>query len=225
MAEGKMTKEELREDKVITALTEMGQYVKKNALSIGIIVGLVVAALVVFQIVRGGRERAEQQAAVIVLEGETQYQAGRVDDALGKFVDAADRFSGTRTGKVAMLRAADCHLEKGNLEEARANYERFLATEPSDGMVRASALRGLAGASESMEQYEEAAGLFQEASELVGNPLRPEDLLSAGNAWRSAGRFAEAQAAYEKLLMTFPGHILVGEARDGLAAAKAQSGS
>lgn len=225
MVEGKMTKDELREDKVVTAFVEMGQYIKKHAIPIAVIVGLVIAAVVVVQIVKQGRIRAEEQAAVILLDGEAQYQSGGAADALPRFVSAADRFSGTQSGKTALLRAADCHLELGNLDEARSAYERYLATGPKDGLTRSSAVRGVAATLDGMGQHEQAARRFLEACAIKGNPLRADDLLSAGRSFVDAGNMQEAEAALMKLITTYPSSPSVRDARSLLDEVRARSGS
>lgn len=224
MTDGKMTKDELREDKVVAAFVDAGQTIKKNAIAIGTVVVLVVAALIVVFVVRQGRERAEQQAAVVLLEGEGLYASGSLQEALPRFSDAADRYGGSRSGKLAMLRVGDCHLEVGNSLEARNWYERFLGTNPEDGLLRASGLRGLAASRDALGESAEAARGFLEASRIEGNPLRADDLVSAGFAWIDAGNQAEAEAAFREVLSHYPSNPRVREAREGLQLALARKG-
>ena len=225
MVEKKMTKEELREDKVVTAIADAGNYFKQNGITIAVVVGLVLAGFVVIQIVRQGKARAEEQAAVLLLDGETQYQAGGPAGAIAHFQEAVERYGGTRSGRIALLRTADCHLATGNIEQARDAYERYLETDPKSGLLRASGLRGLAGALDSMEEHERAAGLFLDAAGIEGNPMGADDLLSAGNAWLDAGRPDEAEKALKRLLETYPNHPRQREARQQLATARALTGS
>jgi predicted negative regulator of RcsB-dependent stress response len=223
LTEPKLTKEELREDPVLDAVMRAGQFFREKAMVLIIALVVMAAGLVVLRLVRGGRERAERQAAVVLMAGENQYNQGGTAEALNQFRQAADRWGGTPSGRIAMLRAADLQLELGNLDEARRGYERFLDG-AAEGILRASGLRGLASTLDSMGQKEEAARRFTEASEIESNPLRADDLLSAGNALLDAGKGTEARAAYEKLIATFPEHPRVREAREMIEMAKVRPG-
>jgi tetratricopeptide (TPR) repeat protein len=220
-----MSKEELREDKVVAAITDAGEYFKRNAIAIGTVVAVLLAALIVVLVIRQGRERAEQQAAVILLAGEALYNTGGAGEALPRFLEAAERYGGSRSGKIASLRVADCHLEAGKAFEATTWYERYLDTGPKDGLLRASGLRGWGAALDAMGEKEQAAQRFLEAAEIKENPLRGDDLLSAGLAWLDAGNHNQAISAFEKLMQAYPDHPRLREAREGLAFARARAGT
>ncbi|MBD3161666.1 MAG: tetratricopeptide repeat protein [Candidatus Eisenbacteria bacterium] len=225
MTEGRMTKEELREDKVVTAITDAGQWAKKNAVALTIGIVLVIAAVVVVQVVRQGRARAEREAAVLLLEGESLYQSGGATEALPRFSEAAEQYSGSRSGRIARLRVADCRLELGQHEQAIEGYARFLETGAAEGMLRASALRGQASAHDSMDEHARAAELFLQAADVPQNPFAGDDLISAGNAWLDAGNRENAMAAFGRFLAEHPAHPRTREAEEGLAWAEAMKAS
>lgn len=221
----KMTKEELREDPVLSGLMRAKSFVEKRATWIGIGVAVVLVALIAFQIVRGSQAKAEQQAAVLLIDGESQSMNGNPAEAFRKFKDASDRFGRTPSGRVAVLRAADCQMELGNLDEAKRLYERFLSGGAGDGLLRSSALRGLAGVLDSQGQHEEAGKKFLEAAGIETSPLRADDLVSAGNAFMDASKFDRAQEAFQQVISRFPEHPRVRDAREGIEIIKARSGS
>lgn len=225
MAEGKLTKEELREDPLVTALAELKTFIQTQGNVLAIVLAVVIALGAGFLIVRRVAARAEQAAAVLLIEGEGQYMSENPTEALNKFQQAMDRHKNTRSGKIAMLRVADCQLELGNLEEARRLYQRFLDRAPRDGLVRSSALRGLASTLDTMGQKEEAGRTFLKAAEIAASPMRPDDLVSAGNAFLDAGKAGEAEAAFQKVIETFPESPRVRDAREGLEMAKARAGA
>jgi tetratricopeptide (TPR) repeat protein len=221
LTEGKLTKEELREDPVLNAVSQAGRFLRERATLLMIIGGVALAALVVAQLVRGGRARSEGEAAVALQDGEAQYTAGNPAEALNFFKTATERFGSTQSGKIAALRAADCQLELGNTPDAKLLYERAVSAGFKSGLLRASALRGLAAALGAQGQHEEAARRYLEAAEVDGNPLQGEDLLSAGTAFLDAGRAADARGAFQKMIESHPEHPRVREARDGLERAAA----
>ncbi|MDM7913868.1 MAG: tol-pal system YbgF family protein [Candidatus Eisenbacteria bacterium] len=224
MSEGKLTKQELREDPVVTAMMQIGTSAKKRLPYLLAAVALVVAVFVVLQVMQRSKASGERAAAVLVLEGENQYQNGNLSEALSKFQQAADRYGGSRSGKLATMRTGDIQMELGNVAEAKARYEKFLRASPEGGLLRSSALRGLAGALESSGQKEEAAKRFLEAADVPDSPLQFDDLLSAGNAYLDAGKLDDAEKAFQRAIAEHPSHPRARDAREGLETVRAMRG-
>lgn len=221
----KMTKEELREDPVLSGLMQAKNFVQQRATWIAIAIGALLVAVIAIQVLRGSQGKAEQQAAVLLIDGESQSMNGNPAEALRKFKEASDRYGRTPSGRIAVVRAADSQMEMGNLEDAKRLYEKFLASGSSDGLLRSSALRGLAGVLDSQGQHEEAAKRFLEAAGIDASPLRPDDLVSAGNAFVDAGKYDRALETFRQVIEKYPEHARVRDAREGIEIAKARSAS
>jgi tetratricopeptide (TPR) repeat protein len=225
LSEEKMTKEELREDPILTALMRFKVWVQGQSMLLTVILAVIVVAVAGLQLARRAQARGEQQAAIVLLDGEAQYQNGNPGEALTKFKQAYDQHKGSRSGKIGLLRAADMQLEMGNYPDAQKLYKEFLGSNPKDGLLKSSGLRGLAGALDSAGQHDEAAGHFLKASEIPESPLRADDLVSAGNAYIDAGKLPEAKAAFRKVIENFPDNARIREAREGLEVVQARMGS
>ncbi len=225
MTEGKLTKEELRDDPVVDAFVRAVTLVRQRATVIAVILGIIVVGIVAAQLVRQSGSKAEKEASFLLLDGEGQYLSGNTPEALRRFLDGAERFKGAPSGKIAGLRAADCQLELGQSGEARRLYEKFLDSSPKDGLLRASAIRGLAKALEASGQGDEAAKKYAEAAEVADSPLRADDLISAAQIHLQAGRLAEAKTLYQKVLDQFPGSVRARDAKEGLDRVRARAGS
>jgi predicted negative regulator of RcsB-dependent stress response len=225
LSEGKMTKEELREDPVLEGLGKMKKFIDEKGFYLLIVVLVGIAAVVGSQVFRRMGARAEQRAAVLVLDGESQYQQGNLPDALTKFKQAYENQKGAMSGKLGLLRAADCQAELGNTTEAKGLYEKFLSSPPKDGLLKASGLRGLAAVLDGTGQHEQAAKTYLDASGIAESPLRADDLVSAGFAFGDAGKWAEAKDAFQKVIEGFPDSPRARDAREGLETARAHVGS
>lgn len=223
MSEEKMTKEELREDPILTALTRLRSWFEKQATFLTIALAVVVVAVLGYQIARRVESKSEQQAALILLDGESQYMNGSPGDALTKFTQAYEQHKRSPSGKTALLRSADMQLELGSYGEAQRLYKRFIDSNPKDGLLRASALRGLAGALDSAGQSEEAGKTFLQAADVTESPLRADDLVSAGNAFMDAGKLPEALKAFQKVIEAYPDSPRVRDAKEGLEMARART--
>jgi predicted negative regulator of RcsB-dependent stress response len=220
-----MTKEELREDPVLTALMRIKGWFETQATPLTIVLVVAVVGVGGYQISKRVAAKGEQQAALILLDGEGQYVNGSPGEALTKFKEAYQQHKGSPSGRIALLRSADMQLELGSYADAQGLYKRYLDTKPKDGLLRASALRGLAGALDSSGQREEAGRMYLQAAEIPESPLRADDLVSAGNAFLDAGKLPEAQSAFQKVIETYPENPRVRDAREGVEMVKARMGS
>jgi predicted negative regulator of RcsB-dependent stress response len=220
-----MTKEELREDPLLAALARLKVWIEGQGTVLTIVLAALVIAVVGYQIYRKAAARSEQAAAILLIDGESQYMNGSPADALSKFKEAYAQHKSAPSGRVGLLRAADMQLEMGDASDAETLYKQYLGTRPKDGLLRASALRGLAGSLDSAGQHEEAARTYVQASEIPESPLRADDLVSAGNAFLDAGKLQDAQSAFQKVIEGFPESQRVRDAREGLAAIQARSDS
>jgi len=225
LSEEKMTKEELREDPILDGLMRFKAWVQQQSTLLTVILAILVVAGAGFQISRRVAARGEQAAAIVLLDGESQYQNGNPGEALTKFKQAYEQHKGAPSGKVALLRAGDMQLEMGNFSDAQTLYKNFLGTKPKDGLLRASGLRGLAGALDSAGQHEEAARQYLLAAEAPESPLRADDLVSAANAFIDAGKYPDAEAAFRKVIENYPESARVRDAREGLETVKARLGT
>jgi predicted negative regulator of RcsB-dependent stress response len=225
LTEGKMTKEELREDPVLEGLNKLKKFIDERGFFLLIVVLVAIAGITATQVFRRMGTRAEQRAAVLLLDGEGQYQQGNVSDALAKFKQAYENQKGATNGKIGLLRAADCQAELGSAADAKALYEKFLASPPKDGLLRASGMRGLAGVLDSMGDHERAAKTYLDAAAIEGSPLRPDDLVSAGYAFVDAGKWAEAKSAFQKVIESYNDSPRARDAREGIELTRAHLGS
>jgi tetratricopeptide (TPR) repeat protein len=225
VTEGRLTKEELRDDPVVDAFMRAVTIVRQRATVIAVVAGIILVGIIAAQLIRQSGAKAEKEASLLLLDGEGQYLSGNTAEALSRFVDGAEKYKGAPSGKIAGLRAADCRLELGQTEEAKRLYQKFLDSSPKDGLLKASAIRGLAKALEASGQGDEAAKKYLEAAEIAASPMRADDLISAAQIHLQAGRLDEAKTLYLKVFDQFPGSPRARDAKEGLDRVRARSGS
>ncbi|MBA4190347.1 MAG: hypothetical protein C0467_20360 [Planctomycetaceae bacterium] len=103
--------------------------------------------------------------------------------------------------EVVELLATALRLHKsGNLPHAERLYRQILQEDPQN----ADALHLLGVIAHQAGQHEVAIGLIQRA--VAGNSLIPAFHTNLGNAYRSAGRLAEARSSYEQALKLDPNY-------------------
>ena len=171
------------------------------------------------------RERVQNKAhtllaeAVVVLEAPIspppapgQPQQGlrfatereRAQSALTKLKVAADAYPSTDAGLYARYQEGVTYMALGNPTQASAAYQQVVDRD-GNGIYGQMARLGLAEAQARSGQYDQAIKTFQELSQRKDGPL-PIDgiLMQLGRASRDAGKRAEAQQTFNRIVEEFP---------------------
>lgn len=139
---------------------------------------------------------------------------------LTKFKGVADQFPETDEGAFARYRQAGAHMALGNAKDAAAAYEQVIAT-AGDGIYGQMAKLGLAEAQALSGEYDKAIDTFKTLSANKDGAL-PVDglLLRLGRIYREAGKTADAEQTFNRLVQEFPDSQFVSDARRELDAIK-----
>jgi TolA-binding protein len=198
------------------------------------IVGIVAVVGVIAVGYISWRERVQNKAhsllaeAVVVLEAPVspppapgQPQQGlrfatereRAQAALTKLKAAADAYPSTDAGLYARYQQAVTYMTLGNPTQAAACYQQVLDRD-SSGIYAQTARLGLAEAQARAGQYDQAIKAFQELSQRKDGPL-PVDgiLMQLGRTYLDAGKRAEAQQTFNRLVEEFPESPYNGDAK------------
>jgi TolA-binding protein len=212
----RLTKEELKEDRVMVAVTQAADYARSNARWIAGGAGLVAVIIVVAILIMQGRMKAEQSAGLGMAQAQSLYFSGDYTQASTQFQSVIDRYGSSRAAKTALLFQGNCLLALGNNAGAEQALRKFLSKGKLDPVQEAGAHRGVGGALVGQQKYAEGAEAFAAAGKVAGNPLAGDDWLQAGLAYASAGRKDDAAKAFQKVLDDFPQSQSVTEARERL---------
>jgi tetratricopeptide (TPR) repeat protein len=165
----KISKRELKQDTLITTYMKVQAFYDKykKAISISVTtVAVVVIAIVVFMKNRAdNNERAVVQlAAVHQLYDTGQFQMA-IDGVPERNVVGlkaiVDNFGGTPAGDLARFYLADAYFQLGKYPEA---LEHFEDCSPSDDLLSASRLAGIAACHEALGNHQEAGNYFERAA-------------------------------------------------------------
>src|SRR5579884_786164 len=175
-----------------SVLTWAEQHVRELLVAAGLLVALGVV------VVAAARYRTSREAAAAAA-----FQGARALLEAGKLPEAEKAF--------AELRRAGDHAG------AATAYEEFLAGAPPADYLRQEALDALGHAKEAGGDAAGALDAYTRAGALDG-PFRSDALLGVGRLDEAAGRTADAQAVYRKLLAEAPNAALAEFLRSKLPA-------
>ena len=147
----------------------------------------------------------------------------RAQAALTKFKIAADAYPSTDAGIYARYQEGATSLALGTTPGAIAAYEQVIKT-AGDGFFGQMARLGLAEAQARAGQYDTAINAFKELAQRKDGPL-PVDgiLMQLGRTYLEAGKRADAQQTFNRLVEEYPESPFTGDARKEIESLKKAS--
>jgi tetratricopeptide (TPR) repeat protein len=139
--------------------------------------------------------------------------------ALAKFKAAADQYPSTDAGRFARYRQATTHMALGETNEALAAYQQVIER-AGDHLYGQMARLGQAQAQARAGQFDPAINTFKELAQNKDGTL-PVDgiLMQLGQMYLEAGKTADAQQTFNRIVEEFPTSPFASDARrelDGL---------
>jgi tetratricopeptide (TPR) repeat protein len=147
----------------------------------------------------------------------------RSQAALTKLKIAADAYPSTDAGIYARYQQGATSLALGSPPGAIAAYEQVIK-EAGDGFYGQMARLGLAEAQARAGQYDTAINTFKELAQRKDGPL-PIDaiLMQLGRTYLDAGKRADAQQTFNRLVEEYPESTFIGDARKEIETLKKTS--
>jgi tetratricopeptide (TPR) repeat protein len=147
----------------------------------------------------------------------------RSQAALTKFKIAADAYPSTDAGVYARYQEGATSLALGSTPGAMTAYEQVIK-ESGDNFYGQMARLGLAEAQVRAGQYDPAINTFKELAQRKDGPL-PVDgiLMQLGRTYLEAGKRADAQQTFNRLVEEYPESPYTGEARKEIETLKKTS--
>jgi tetratricopeptide (TPR) repeat protein len=147
----------------------------------------------------------------------------RSQAALTKFKIAADAYPSTDAGIYARYQEGATSLALGSTPGAIAAYQQVVK-EAGDGFYGQMARLGLAEAQARAGQYDAAINTFKELAQRKDGPL-PVDgiLMQLGRTYLEAGKRADAQQTFNRLVEEYPESPFTGDARKEIETLKKAS--
>jgi len=144
----------------------------------------------------------------------------RSQAAIAKFKIAADAYPTTDAGLFARYQEAALQLSLGNTADAVKAYQAVI-DRAGDGLYGQMARLGLAETYARAGQFEQAITAYKELAQRKDTQL-PVDgiLIQLGRTYRDAGKTADAQQTFNRVVQEFPDSPFNAEAKKELDALK-----
>jgi TolA-binding protein len=152
--------------------------------------------------------------------GSFQTEQAKLEAALPKFLEAADRYPNTEAGITARYHAAGLLASLGRYGEADQRYQEVV-DKAGTRLYGRTARLGLADARVSQGKYDLAVKTYQAITTDSSSQL-PLDgvLMQLGRAYMKAGKKNDAAHAFSRVVEEFPQSAYAPDARREMADAK-----
>ena len=201
----RITKREMKEDRLVTFALRAFDYVRENAGRMAVVAVVMVFVVVGAVYVSHVRKDSEDKASFLLAQGNSEYWAGRMASAQSFFSEASTRYPGSTDGRIGRLRLGDTQLFLGRYSDAIESYRDFLKREKKNQVLVLSARRGLAIAYEDQKNYVEAAQEYEGiANSFPKGDQQVAALLDAVRSLRSGGRTEDAVKILKQVVSQYP---------------------
>jgi TolA-binding protein len=147
-------------------------------------------------------------------------EQAKLEAALPKFIEAADRYPSTDAGIAARYHGAAILSNLGRFSEAEQRFQEVVAT-AGTGLYTRMARLGLAEAQVAQKKYASAIDIYTEMSRDQTSQMPVDGLLMhLGRACARAGRKEEAVRAFTRLTEEFPTSLYIADAKRELEEAR-----
>jgi TolA-binding protein len=153
--------------------------------------------------------------------GTFETELAKLEAALPKFVETANRYPNTKAGIAARYHAAGVLAVLGRFAEAEQRYQEVLDKASRGSIYGRTARLGQAEAQVAQGKFDNAITTYRELS-TDSNAQLPVDgiLMQLGRACAKAGKKDDAVRAFNRVVEEFPQSVYVADARREMEEAK-----
>jgi tetratricopeptide (TPR) repeat protein len=205
----KLSKREIKEDKLVTTYYKVYNYFNENKNRIGMYAGGLIVVIAAIYFYMNNKAENNNQAGIQLSRVMNLYDSGAYLEAIegrqGTNIVGLKKivtdYGSTENGEIAKIYLANAYQMLGNVEEAFKYYEDYSG---SNEIFKAAALSGEAGYYAYKKDFEKAADLYLNASRVSKeNASNPEYMLKAAINYIEAGDKEEAKDLLETIKKEF----------------------
>ncbi|MEW6685227.1 MAG: tetratricopeptide repeat protein [Candidatus Edwardsbacteria bacterium] len=215
----RITKKEMKQDEFVLDMLKLTVFVQKHLTEvIAAGIGVVVIAIGVLLFLHN-RAKVEEESLLALTAANVQYFQGKYQEAETQYQVIIKKYSGTSSGKEALLFFGNICYFTNRLDEAIKNFETCIRSRPNDELITIGAMEGVANVLEEKGNYLEAAKKYEEiAQRFSKNELvASRNLLNAGRCYEVMKNFEKANENYQKIIEAYPDSPNFSKAKTNLS--------
>ena len=199
----RITKKQIKEDKLVTFSFRILELFQKYTNQILIGAGAVVVVTILIYFFLNSRATQAKEAGALLGQANLELRAGNTQSAISGLDMVIRRYAGTKSGKRAIFLLANAYFQSKEYQLAKDAFEKYLV-QGKDPFLRASACAGIAQCYLEMGEFSSAGENFLKATQVSSEDfLRREYLFNAAWSFSKTGQKQKAKELYQKLIDQF----------------------
>lgn len=187
------------EQEIITIAHIVSDFLAKYRKQFTVIVSVLTAIIVLWAGYAMMRSHQEQKAGPLVAAAYEVYSpasgaTGDYGKALGLFRDIQKKYSGTKSGAIALYYAGNCLVNLGRQEEAIKEYLTFIDKHKGEKLLSGLVYQRMAYSYQMLGKLEDAKKAFEQAESLLGPGVSTVEL---ARLYEATGNKPEADKKYK----------------------------
>ena len=215
----KLTKHQMKEDKLVTTTFQFTQYIQIHSSKFLIAgAGVVVLILIVIFFISSNRVR-NQKALELLGKARVELEAGEFQQATTDLQTIWRNYGGTKAGQEALYLLGNTFYYGRDYDQALRHFQNFVNKYPkTDLLLLSGAYSGIGDCHMQKREYSQAAEYYLKAADKNQDDfVVPNLLLLSAQAYSYANQPDRAKEIYEKIIQKYPDSKAVFQARLGLA--------
>lgn len=216
-------------EEVEVALGKTGDFFERHkSLIVSVVTVIVVLVAGYFGVKYLYLAPRENKAAEAMFAAQRYFEMDSINTALNGnaqyagFIEIADTYGATKSGKLANYYIGLIYLHDGKFEEAAANLEKFKTKEP---VLSIMSKQALGDAYLELGQNEKALAAYRKAANTHRNEeLTPKVMMRIAMVEEMQQQYAQAAATYEKIRNEYPMSAEARNVETHIARLQAKSG-
>jgi predicted negative regulator of RcsB-dependent stress response len=197
----RLKKKELREDPLMTAITNAQVWLAEHGKKLAVGIVVVAAVVIAVNMLSNMRMEADMESRGAFADVQLEISQTNPEDVIPLLLRVADDYAGTSGGAEALFTAAEMALNEREPARAEELFTRFISEYKDEYMLSAGAQGGLATAIEDQGRFEEAADQYLIlANNEDATHYRFFALFNAGSCYASGHDYDKAREMYNLVL-------------------------
>jgi outer membrane protein assembly factor BamD (BamD/ComL family) len=221
MTTKKMTKHQMKEDRLVTSMFKGWEWVQFHTKTLAIGIGSAILLVLVIVLYTAGRGSNSRKAAelfgVAIIQMESPI-AGEVQSAVSNFQVLLNEYSGSKWSPYACFYLGNLLYRDKQYPQAREYFQRYVRDYGDDSLMTASAYAGIGDCYFQEKDLLSAAEYYLKGAEASPNSiLAPGYLLQAARVYLKADQRPKAVEIYQRLASGYPQTLEGNRAKSDLA--------
>jgi TolA-binding protein len=219
MSPKRITKKEMKEDKLVTTAFKLSEWIQKHLNQVLLVAGGVVLVAIVVFFIFSSKAKRNQKAAELFGKATLEFQTGNASQAITDLHTVMEKYGGTEDAGQATFYLATVYFYAKDYARSQATFQRFVEKyKDEDPLLLASAQAGIAECQMENGEFQAAGDNYLKAvSSEPDGFLAPQYLFSAGRAYLKADQKERAKEVFKRLIDQYPDSKEAYKAKEQLA--------